>query len=329
METRLNKVVVSGASGLVGSYVVRALIRQGHEGIVALRRKGSSRRLSATFESKVQWKEGDIEDPVFLDEVLQGAGYFIHAAGVVSFDPAHKEELMRINAGGTAAVVNACLRAGVRKLVHVSSVAALGRPPGVEVLDEQVEWTESPNNTPYALSKHLAELEILRGVAEGLQASMILPGTVLGVGDWTQGSVRLLDVVAKGVPFYPSGMNGFVDVRDVADLCVLMMQHPDNGGRWIACSESVSYRQLLTDIADEMGVRPPRRLAPRWLAYAYIAWDTLCSKISGKPRFLTKDSYRVGQSKFRYSNDKVRTQLDYTFIPLRQTISEAVAAYRM
>jgi len=325
-KSRLN-IVVTGATGLVGSYVVRRLLDRGYRRIIGLTRTNSSRKLVGDIEGDIQWAAGDIRDILTVDEALRGADYVIHTAGKVSFDPAEEREMYQVNVRGTAQVVNACLKHGVKKLIHVSSVAALGRPEGQMDLDEEVEWSASPNNTPYARSKYAAELEVFRGEAEGLNVSIIQPGTILGSGDWERGSVRLIKGVARGLPFYPGGVNGFVDVRDVADISIRLMEEEELNGRWIACSESVSYAYLLYEMAGYLGSSAPKWKLSTPVANMAIFFDNLRNKIGRKPRFLTQASYRVGQAKYRYENAKVRTELGYRFIPLGETLRQSCEAF--
>ncbi len=328
MEKKLGKVFVTGATGFVGSYVLHRLLTNGYDRITALKRRGSSRALVRALQDRVSWVDGDIREPFFLYEMVEDSDYVIHTAGIVSFNPTRRDEMFETNVQGTAHVVNACLEAGVKKLIHVSSVAALGRPLGKRQLDETQEWEEAIHNSPYAYSKYLAELEIYRGIGEGLNASLILPATVLGAGDFSKGSIRMFDVVAKGLPFYPTGANGFVDVRDLADICVQMLEYPDNGGRWITCSANISYQALIRKIATRLQVRPPQYALPDRLALAFMAIDKLRSTLTGKPRFFTRDAHKVSSAKCGYLSDKLTQALDFRFIDIDRTISESVEAYK-
>src|SRR5690606_14468045 len=155
-------IAVTGANGLLGSFIVRKLLEK-KEPFVALKRAGSDTTLLDDVSSSIEWRNADVTDTVALEESLQGITTVIHTAATVSFNPRKASFVMECNVQGTRNVVNLCLAAGIKRLVHISSVAALGRQKNQWLVDETNQWVDSPLNSVYGHSKYLAELEVFRG----------------------------------------------------------------------------------------------------------------------------------------------------------------------
>ena len=202
-------VFVTGGSGLIGGFLIAELLRQGHE-VKALYRKHIP---TIAGGEKVNWVEGDILDPVLLRRELAGVEHVVHSAGLVSYAPQDNELLKQVNIDGTANIVDACLETGVAKLCHVSSIAAIGRPKGARVLTEDNKWDMAEDHSAYASSKYLGELEVWRGVAEGLKAVIVNPSIVLGPADWNRSSTQLFKYVFQERAFYTDGTANFVEDR--------------------------------------------------------------------------------------------------------------------
>ncbi len=157
-------------------------------------------------------------------EVLQAVTdieYVYHTAAMVSFAPHEKEQMWKVNVEGTANLVNAANQQGVKRFCHVSSVAAIGRDPDGELSTEKTEFEEGPQVSPYSYTKYYAELEVQRGIAEGLDGFMVNPSVIVGPGLEDQSSMALIDKVSRGTGFYPSGTAAIVDARDVAEALVV------------------------------------------------------------------------------------------------------------
>ncbi len=276
---------------------------------------------------QIVWVEGDVLDIPALETAIAPGVDVIHAAAIVSFVPKDRYLMDQINVEGTANVVNVCLKAGVRKLGYVSSVAALGRPtakgtkPGeAVVVNETQKWEESPNNSAYAKSKYRAELEVWRGVAEGLNAVMVCPSIVLGVGDWSRSSLQLVNYVNNERPFYPAGLVNYVDVLDVVESLFWLMQAEVTAQRYILNAGTIPYRSLLEQLADVLGKRPPTlRIAPvltqwLWPLEAVRAW------VTGKPPLITRETARSASLSYRYEGQKIEQVAGFQYRPLNQTL---------
>lgn len=324
--TNNHKVLLTGATGFIGAYVLRLLLQRGYP-VRALRRRTSPMDLVRDVADQVEWVEGDVIDLFALEEAYQGITHVCHCAALVSFRASDERRMMRVNVEGTANMVNFALDAGVQHFVHVSSIAALGRAANRPQLDETCAWVDSPTNTRYAVSKYLSEQEVWRAHAEGLSAVIVNPSMVLGSGFWHVGTGRIFQQIYRGMKLYPMGQNGFVDVRDVAQFIVLMLERGIQGERYILNAQDMLFRDLFFQIADALGVRRPFiRVTP---LLAEIGWrvEWLKSQLLRTDPLLTRDSARAAMGRFSYSNQKSLSVGGFTYRPIEQTIRETAAQF--
>lgn len=321
------KILVTGPTGLVGSHLIRLLLKQGHTHIVALHRPDSPMDLLMPVKDQVEWVEGDILDQPLLDDLMQGMDQVYHCAALISYDPRDAKKMIAINAEGTANVVNAALYAGIEKLVHLSSIAAIGRLEQQQHYDEKFIWQRSKLNTNYAISKYLAEQEVWRGIAEGLNAAILNPSVILGGGFARRGTFRLFEHVWHGNPFYPAGATGFVDVRDVALLAQKLMESSVSGERFIANGENWSYQDLFREMALQSHKKAPvYRATPLVSGLSWrIQW--LHSRITGKAPYITRESSSNSSRTFYYQNQKSIDTFAMEYTPIRETVRQTCEAY--
>ena len=271
-------ILVTGATGLLGTELIQQLSSQ-NKAVKALYRNTPPTFSHPTLE----WVEGDIMDIVFLEELMENIDTVYHCAGLVSFSPKDIERLYKINVEGTANVVNACLNCGIKKLVHVSSVASIGRMPNSAVIDENTVWNSGDKNSEYAKSKHNGEMEVWRGVAEGLNAVIVNPSIILGAGDWNVGSTKIFKTVYNEFAWYSSGVNGFVDVQDVASVMILLMESDIVNQRFILNADNLAYKDLFTSIAKCWNKKPPYKEVTPFIAaivsvsYTHLTLPTIYS----------------------------------------------------
>lgn len=325
-------ILVTGGTGFIGSYLLRELIAGGEQ-VIAIKRPTSSLELVNDVADRVQWREADILDMPSLEAVLDsppfggsGEALIYHCAAVVSHRARDNRHMMRVNIDGTANLVNVCLAHGVRKIVHVSSIAALGRSSRSEDIDETHEWVRSRYNAPYGLSKFRAEREVWRGIAEGLNAVIVNPSVVLGPGQWTTGTGRMFRLVDGGLKIYPNTTTGFVDVRDVVDCMIRFMKSDIGGQRFILSAENRSMKDVLTMIAQALGKRPPRIKATPNLVQLALIYEGLRSLTGKYPRY-TRALARNSQTAYSYDNSKVREILGFEFRDLRETVEWVASEY--
>lgn len=320
-------ILVTGASGFLGAYLLRHLLSRGYTHIRGLKRAGSPDGLVAEFAGQIEWVEGDLLDIFSLEDALQGIKQVYHCAAIVSFDPSDRKKMMMVNEEGTANLVNLALDLNIEKLVHVSSIAALGRTKEGTTIDEQSNWQRSPYNTHYAISKFKGEQEVWRGMAEGLNVVVVNPGIILGSGYWDSGTAKIFQTIAGGYAFYPVGATSLVDVRDVVDYIVRLMESDISRERFILQSEHLSYKDLLSAIAEAIGKKPPYIKVTKLLRG--IAWRLawLQSKISGQKPLLTKETAQNSSRTFYYDNHKSLQHFDFEYIPIRQTIEQTAKQF--
>lgn len=318
-------VFVTGATGLLGSYLVKELVARGKT-IRAIYRSNIPEQ---PWSSRIEWIKGDILDPVILEEAMNGVEQVYHCAGKVSFNPGRKKELYKVNVEGTANVVNAALTVKVKKLLHVSSVSALGRKIEGVPVTESIKWSEENNNSQYGKSKHLAEMEVWRGIAEGLKAVIINPVMILGVGDWNEGSAALFKNAWNEFPWYTEGVSGFVDAEDVAKAMIALMESDITAERFIVSAENWPFKKMFSAMATSFGKKPPHKKVNPWMASVLWRMEKFRSWISGADPLLTKETADTGQRKVYFDNSKLMNALPgFIFKPLQQTIEEYCLEYK-
>lgn len=295
-------VLVTGGAGLLGTTLIQQLLEQGEE-VTALYNKTPL----ANFKSaKLKQVKCDILDVIGLEEAMKGADQVYHCAAIVTFNPKRRKEMFKINIEGTANVVNAALDAGVKKLVYVSSVAALGRIREKEPVNETMNWSEETSNSRYGQSKFLAEMEVWRGIGEGLNALMVNPVIILGPGDWNSGSSHIFKNVYNEFPWYAEGTTGFVDVRDVVKAMIELMNSNISAERFIISAENRSYRDVFNLIANAFNKKPPHKKVTPLLAKIIWRIEALKSYLTGKEPLVTKETAATALAKVNFDNSKLK-----------------------
>jgi nucleoside-diphosphate-sugar epimerase len=293
-------IFVTGASGLVGSHLIQSLIDKG------ITVRALYRQTIPNFKGadKVNWIKGDILEVATLEEALQGVSQVYHCAAIVSFSPKQAATMLHANVEGTANVVNACIRHEIQKLVYVSSVAALGRIRQGAPVDEHMNWTPETSNSIYGKSKYLAEMEVWRGMGEGLNVAIVNPVIILGAGDWNKGSSEIFKSAYNEFPWYTKGVSGFVDVMDVIDAMQLLMQSDVQGQRYIISGANLPYQEIFTQIANGFNKRPPSKKVTPLLAAIVWRLEAVKGFFTGKTPLLTKETAATAQAVVHFDNTK-------------------------
>lgn len=279
---------------------------------------------------RLSWRSCDLLDIMAVADVMQGITHVYHCAATVSFDSRRRDEMIHNNITATSHVVDAALEAGVQKLLHVSSVASLGRTTvgDDDMITEETHWEEGKANSAYAISKFHAEMEVWRAMAEGLNAVVVNPGIILGEGDWSKGSANLMQIVYDEFPWYTEGVNAWVDVKDVADAMVLLMNSPLSEERFVLSSGNFSYKEIFTAMAVALGRTPPSRLASPWMTEIVWRAEVLKSRLAGKETTISKESARTAQAHFRYSDAKFRGAFPgFRYRSLEETVQRMAGAF--
>ena len=332
-----SRVCVTGASGLLGSYLCVELLKAGRS-VRALRRPTSNlswfnriveRELGENREELMQhfsWIEGDVTDVVSLEEAFESCSEIYHAAALVSFAKKDRRMLDKVNVLGTANVINVSLAMSSKPNVcFVSSTATMGKVENSPV-DETISFNHDDVNSYYSKTKYDAELEAIRGREEGLNVAIINPCIILGFGNWNTGSAGFFKNARNGFPFYTGGTNAFVDVRDVASCSRKLMDMNLFDGRYLCTGWNKKFVKVFRLLANEFDSKPPRiEVKP---LMAEIAW-----RISGILQFftgnglITKESARAGLRDVAYSSERLKTDAGHTFHAFEDAMKYHVAGF--
>jgi dihydroflavonol-4-reductase len=312
-------IAVTGANGLLGSYIIRELLER-KESFIALKRKGSDISLLNDVNEKITWHDADINDSVVLDETFQNVTQVIHAAAVVSFNPRLAKKIYEVNVQGTRNVVNACLSNNVKRIVHISSVAALGRVKAQTNVDESNKWVDSSLNSVYAESKYLAELEIFRAQEENISTVILNPSVILAGADWTKSSAQLFKYVWDQRPYYINGSLNYVDVRDVANAACTLLHTEHAAQRFIISAGDISFQKFFETVAVQFGKKAPRiRLNKSFLTFASHL-ERMRALFHKSEPLITRETARLAETYFCYQNEKIKKAINFQFKSIDETI---------
>ena len=324
----MSRVAITGASGLLGGNLAAELVAAGHE-VVAIRRAGS--KVAHLADLPIQWADGELADTASMTRAFAGTAAVFHCAAAVSVVKAVTPEMTATNVTGTEHVIAAVRAAGVARLVHTSSVVAVGLSTDGRPCDERSPWnfdTEGLSDA-YAITKHRAEEVVQRAAADGVDAVIVNPVYMFGPRDARPSSGKLIvDTVRRRVPGTTPGYNNFVDVRDVARGMIAAWQRGRAGERYILGGHDLTYAELFRRIASVAGVAPPRFAIPHAAAWFVGKWGDLMERF-GKEPIVNSTQIRYAYSdQFRFHSDKAAKELGYTYGPLEPAISDALAWFR-
>lgn len=325
-------IIVTGGTGMLGSHLLLQLVKNGHS-VKALKRKESNTDYTREIFNnylhnaddcfaRIHWMDVDLLDFYALAEAIGDDAIVYHCAGMVSFHRKDKALLELNNVKVTENMVNVCLEKKARKLLYVSSIAALGRATNNELVTEQTYWQPSKKNSFYSYTKFAAEREVWRASAEGLPVIVVYPSVILGVGDWTKGSPALFNTMFKGLKFFTHGINGYVAATDVAEASVRLMESEIINDNFILSAENLSYKQLFEMMTKGLGVKAPAIHARRWMSKVgcYVLW--LVEKITGKRSLITFETATTAHQEYQYDNSKICNGLHFKFTAVGDTIDD-------
>ena len=330
-------ILVTGATGLVGSHLLVKLLQEENEVKALYRNETKIEAVKNVFKykkalhlfEKIIWAKGDITNIPSLNAAFENITHVYHCAALISFDPNDEELLRKTNIEGTANVVNCCIDFGIKKLCHVSSIAALGDTRENEYsITEETEWNPEKLHGDYAISKFGAETEVWRAHQEGVEVVIVNPGVIFGYGFPNQGSGLIIRKVENGLLFYTKGKTGIVAVEDVINCMTLLMNSATNGERFTLVSENVNFDSLLTIIAKGLVVNSPKLYANKWLTNLGWRLDWLISKILFRKRKFTRATAISSHSIDLYENTKIKNHLNYSFIKTEAYLINLLQEYK-
>jgi dihydroflavonol-4-reductase len=320
--------LLTGATGFVGSAVARVLAARGHRLRLLVRPTSDRRNLSGV---DAELALGDLTDTASLARAVDGCRYVFHVAADYRFWVPDPDAMLRANVEGTLAVMRAAQAAGVERIVHCSSVAALGMTNDDTPADETTPTNEADFIGTYKRSKFLAERAVMDLVRqEGLPAVVVNPSAPVGPRDIkpTPTGKMIRDAAAGRVPAYiDTGLN-MVHVDDVAEGHALALEKGRIGERYVLAGENLLLKDILALVAEVVGRRPPRIEIPEALVWPAAWFMEGLARLTGIPPMMTRDHIRMARHKMFYSSARAMRELGYTPRPLRTAIEEAVAWFR-
>ncbi|MFA5327829.1 MAG: NAD-dependent epimerase/dehydratase family protein [Prolixibacteraceae bacterium] len=328
-------ILVTGGTGLVGAHLLYELTNSGQQ-VKALHRKQSNtgwvKKIFSYYTdqteilySRIEWVEGDILDYLSLEEALKGVTSIFHCAAMISFHGNDNDTMLNNNVKGTGNLIDAAIHNGVSRFCHVSSIAALGKTQDGSIITEETYWTPTKRKTGYSLSKFFSEMEVWRGIEEGLEAVIVNPSIIMGPGNWNIGSPKLFQSIWKGLKYYTKGITGFVDVRDVVRAMILLMDETKfekvKNQRFILNAGNMSYQDFFNKIADGLNKPRPRNFASD--IKLNIAWRMaiMASFFTGKRPLITRDTVSSSNQINQYSGEKISRLTGFQYRSLDSSIT--------
>lgn len=314
-------ILLTGATGFLGAELARQLAQQGNTIRCIKRPPSVVPDILKPYTGSIDWVDADMLDVYALDDAFEGITQVYHCAAWVSLKQADKSPMISTNVNGTANVVNLCLQHRAR-LVHVSSVAAIGEAKPGELITENHHLEADGNTDGYAVSKLESEMEVWRGIAEGVDAVIVNPSIIIGPNAGTEGSGQLFETVRKGLKFYTSGAIGFIDVEDVAKAMIMLMQSNISNERFIISAENRNYKDIVAEIARCFNLPAPKTLAKPWMME--LAWRAaaLAAAITGKSPVIDKVSAQSASVQRNYDHTKIKQAIGISFKPVSQSVAE-------
>ncbi len=329
-------IVVTGGSGMLGAHILYKLIEKNYT-VKAFKRPQSNLSECQNIFSfyspegvelfkKINWVNCDINDPECITQELNPNDTFIHAAAMVSFNTKDKKQIYETNTEAVADIVNICLDKKVKQLCYISSIAALSKKNSNAKIDETIGEMNS-DVSDYSKSKYLGEMEVWRGINEGLNAVILNPSVIIGPGNINSGSGKLFGKAMKGNKFYTDGGTGFVDVNDTADAVLKVIEKNILGERFVLNGDNISYRELFTLLAKYLNTNAPTMKAGKRLLQTASFFEKTISLIRGKSPQLTKQVIRSTQSFSQYDNNKAIRELNIKFKKPEKSIKQYAPYY--
>lgn len=317
---------------MVGSHLITFLLSKNYK-VIAGKRAGSNTQMvekvakwrysdHPNLLENLKWIDTDLYDYIQLIDLLEGIDYVVHCAAIVSFNPSDKDEMIRNNTQTTANIVDAAIQAKVKKFCHVSSVAALGQTRGKDVVNEKSLRSQNKGKSGYSISKFNSEMEVWRGINNGLNAVIVNPSVIIGPGDWSKNSQQMFPMLKKGMKYYTPGITGFVDVMDVVQIISSLLESDISSERFCLNSENLSYKELFGLIATSVNAKAPNKQVKPWMLQIAWRFEKVKSLLFNSSPKISKETAKSAFSMTNYSNQKTVKKLNWSFIPIKESITK-------
>lgn len=316
-------VVVTGATGHIGNVLVRKLLADGKEVKVVV---APGDDLKPIEDLDVELVYADVRDPGSLLSAFDGAEYVYHLAGIISIGSSKSKLLWGVNVDGTKNVIDACIRAGVKRLLYVSSIHAFTEPPHGTPIIETKKFDPSSVVGQYAQSKAAATNEVLKAVEKrGLDAVIVHPTGVIGPYDYKMSNMgqMIVDYINGHLYAYIDGAYDFADVRDVARGIILASEKGQTGESYILSGEQITVEQILKTLEDETKIPMPRIKLPLWVAKVTAPLSEFYYRLKKQPPLFTSYSISTLVSNSLTTHQKATQELGYTARPVKESVRDA------
>lgn len=328
-------ILVTGGTGLVGSHLIYQLTLENNAIRATHRADSDIERVKLLFKfyskdfnqlfKKIEWIEADLNNLSQLQDAFKDISFVYHCAAYISFDPSSYETLRRVNIRGTANIVNLCINNKIKKLCHVSSVATLGY--NIKEIDENNYWDGNKHKSAYAISKYGAEMEVWRGVQEGVKSVIINPGIIIGPGFSKSAFGTIIKMVTNKKRFHTCGKTGYVDVRDIANIMIRLMNSKIENERYILVNKNLSYKKVIDMVSSNLGMKNKSTFVSKSKLKIALVFDLVSSKFFNKERKLSKALCKTLTRNFNYSSKKIKKNLNFEFTSILETFEKSCQFY--
>jgi nucleoside-diphosphate-sugar epimerase len=328
-------ILVTGGTGLVGSHLIYQLTLENNVIRATHRADSDIERVKLLFKfyskdynqlfKKIEWIEADLNNLSQLQDAFKDISFVYHCAACISFDPSRYETLRRVNIRGTANIVNLCIKNKIKKLCHVSSVATLGY--NIKEIDENDYWDGNKHKSAYAISKYGAEMEVWRGVQEGVKSVIINPGVIIGPGFSKSAFGTIIKMVTNKKRFHTCGKTGYVDVRDISNIMIRLMNSKIENERYILVNKNLSYKKVIDMVSSNLGLKNKSTFVSKSKLKIALVFDLVSSKFFNKERKLSKALCKTLTRNFNYSSKKIKKNLNFEFTSILETFEKSCQFY--
>ena len=330
-------ILVTGGTGLVGAHLLYHLLKKDEKIRAIYRSKEKIKAVEKVFSyytedtsliEKIEWFKADITDIPAMIPAFVGVEKVYHCAAFISFNPKDYKEMRKVNIHGTAIIVNLSIDAKIKKLCFVGSIASVGDSLNGGLITEENEWNKELDNSGYSITKFGAEMEVWRASQEDVEVVIVNPGVILGSGFWTSGSGKLFRQVKNGFKYYTEGITGFVGVKDVVKIMVLLMNSDVKNERFILVSENKTYKEVFFLIADAFGVKRPSKKIKAWQTNMFWRISSVLAVFTKKPPLLSKYSAKSAHEISKYSSEKIKEKINFQFEEIQIVVKDVCSNFK-
>lgn len=334
-------VLISGATGFLGTHLLKKLCAEKTEQIRAIYRTEPKKTYSLLILKKllpkefhpyilqIEWVKADVLKIPSLDNIFIGVKHVYNCAGWVGNSSRSEAQMRKVNIEGVANMVNLAITHKVEKFCHVSTIAALGQYPNTNKVDEEAPRESQHHRSDYSITKYGAELEVWRASQEGLDIIMVNPGVILGSGFFDSGSGLIFSKILQNTSFFPSKRTGFIFVEDVTKTMVKLMQSDIKNQRYILVGDNTSFKFMMDKIADAFAKKKPAIKANKLMLYIIWFFQIIQSLFKPLKTQLTLNTIRQMNSNTIYVNDKSVKELKLTYTSMDEAIKLIFEEYKL